>query len=155
MDDIRIQPGMEPVQGRGEARAGECGLVPCSSVMPGTVIVIWESAQPIREALHPVTPPELNGRYIISVRGLAGRHPLDRLATGSGLSAKGKPAIQAGLVRQRNNTYLFGFSKELMPLDSHDKDVQFTVRTGANLTETLLRATFNPAEMVYRGMPAF
>src|SRR5258708_4629483 len=37
MDDVRVQPGREPVQGRGEAKAGECGLVPCSSVMPGSV----------------------------------------------------------------------------------------------------------------------
>jgi hypothetical protein len=151
MDDVRLQPGSEPVQGRGEARVGECGLVPCSSIMPGKVIVIWESAQPIREALHPRIPPEMNDRYVISVRGLAGEHALDRLAAASDLSAKGKPPIQAGLVRQRNNTYLFGFSKELMPLDARDKDVQFTVRTGANLTATLLRATFNPAEMIYRG----
>jgi len=154
MDDTRMQPGSEPVQGRGEARAGECGLVPCSNIMPGKAVVIWESAQPIREALHPAIPPELNGRYVISVRGLEGDHALDRLSAGSDLSAKGKPPIQPGMVRQRNSTYLFGFSKELMPLDVSDKDVQFAIRTGANLSETLVRATFNPKEMIYRGMLA-
>jgi hypothetical protein len=67
------------------------------------------------------------------------------------LSAKGKPPIQTEVVAQRNGSYLFGFSKELMPLGIGDKDVQFAVRIGPNLTETLVRATFNPKEMVYRG----
>src|SRR6185312_16167847 len=44
MDDVRIQPGAAPVQRPGEPMPGECGLVPCSTVMPGKVIVIWESA---------------------------------------------------------------------------------------------------------------
>jgi hypothetical protein len=151
MDDLSPKHESEPTQGRGEARVGECGLVPCSSIMPGNVTVIWESAQPIREALHPVIPPEFNGRYVISVRGLEGNQSLDRLQTGTDLSAKGKPPIQPGLVRQRNNSWLFGFSKDLMPLTADDKDVQFTVRTGADLRSTLLRATFNPKEMIYRG----
>src|SRR4051812_21447276 len=132
MDDVRVQPGREPVQGRGEARVGECGLVPCSNVMPGKVVVIWDSAQPIREAIHPSIPPEMNGRYVISVRGLAGTYTPDRLATASDLSAKGKPPVQAGLVRSRGNTWLFGFSKELLALDLDDKDIQFTLHTGAD-----------------------
>jgi hypothetical protein len=70
---------------------------------------------------------------------------------GSDLSAKGKPPIQVGLVRQRNNSWLFGFSKELLPLDATDKDVQFNVRTGANLANNLVHATFNPKDMTYRG----
>ncbi len=154
MDDVRVQPGREPTQGRGEARAGECGLVPCSNIMPGRVAVIWESAQPIREGLHPAIPAEMNGRYVISVRGLAGDYTPDRLASASDLSAKGKPPVQAGIVRQRNNTWLFGFSKDLIPLDATDKEVQFTIHTGASLTGTLVRATFNPKDMIYRGAPA-
>jgi hypothetical protein len=122
--------------------------------MPGRVTVIWESAQPIREALHPVIPPEFNGRYVISIRGLAGDYPLERLEAGSELAAKGKPPIQPGLVRQRNSTYLFGFSRELMALGAADKEVEFTVRIGANLTATLLRAVFSPKEMIYRGAAA-
>jgi len=122
--------------------------------MPGKVTVIWESAQPMREALHPVIPPEFNGRYVISIRGLEGEWSVDRLVAGSDLSAKGKPGIQPGLVRQRNSTWLFGFSKELMAIEAGDREVQFSVRTGANLSATLLRATFNPKEMIYRGMLA-
>ena len=150
MDDVRIQPGLEPVQGRGEQKVGECGLVPCANIMPGKVAVVWESAQPIREATHSAIPAEFNGRYVISVRGMAGEYTPERLASASDLSAKGKPPVQAGVVTQRGNSWLFGFSKELMPLDEGDRDVQFTVHTGASLTATLLRASFNPKEMIYR-----
>ena len=150
-DNTRARPGQELQQGRGEAKVGECGLVPCGAIMPGKVAVIWESAQPVREAIHPQIPAEMNGHYVISVRGLEGEYSIDRLMDGSQLSAKGKPAVQAGLVRQRNATWLFAFSKDLMPLDGNDKDVEFVVHTGANLSMTLVRATFNPKEMVYRG----
>jgi len=151
MNNLVPRPDSEPVQGRGEARVGECGLVPCGNIMPGKVIVIWESAQPVREAIHPAIPPEFNGRYVISIRGLEGEYTPDRLAAGSDLSAKGKVPILPGLVRQRNSSYLFGFSKDLMPLTAGDKEVQFNVRTGARLTETLVHAVFNPKEMIYRG----
>jgi hypothetical protein len=153
MDSNRPPPGSELQQGRGEAKVGECGLVPCGSIMPGKVAVIWESAQPVREAIHPAIPPELNGRYVISIRGLEGEYPLDRLEAGSDLSAKGKSPVRPGpgMVRRRNNTILFSFSKELLPLEANDKDVQFNVRTGANLTNTLVHATFNPKDMIYRG----
>jgi hypothetical protein len=142
MENLAPRPDSEPTQGRGEAKVGECGLVPCSSIMPGNVTVIWESAQPIRDALHPVIQPQFNGRYVISVRGLEGDQSLDRLESAT------------DLVGQRNSSYLFGFSKELLPITAADKEVDFTVRTGADLRSTLLRATFNPKEMIYRGMLA-
>jgi hypothetical protein len=151
IDGLGPRPDSEPTQGRGEAKVGECGLVPCGSIMPGTVTVIWESAQPVREALHPVIPAQFNGRYVISVRGLEGEQTLDRLEEGASLSVKGKPAVQTAVVGQRNASFLFGFSREMLPIGASDKEVQFIIRTGANLTETLLRATFNPKEMMYRG----
>ena len=151
IEGLRPGANSEPVQGRGDQKVGPCGLVPCGDVMPGTVTVIWESAQPIREALHPIIPPDFNGRYVISIRGLQGEYSPDRLTAGADLSAKGKPPIQPGLVQQRNNSWLFGFSKELLPLDTTDKDVLFNVRTGANLNASLVRATFSPKDMVYRG----
>ncbi len=150
MDDVRIQPGAAPVQRPGAQMAGECGLVPCSNVMPGKVIVLWESAQPIQEALHPEEPPDFNGRYIISIRGLAGDYTPARLKAGSDLTAKSRPPLQPGVVARRNNTWLFGFSREMVPLNKDDRDVQFTVRIGANFSDTLLRATFAPKDMIYR-----
>jgi hypothetical protein len=151
MDDSRIQPGAPPVQRPGDPMPGECGLAPCSTVMPGKVMVIWESAQPIREVLHPEEPPEFNGRYIISIRGLAGDYAAARLRAGSDLKAKGRQPLQPGVVDRRNNTWLFGFSRELLPLTKKDRDVQFTVRIGENLSNTLVRASFDPKEMIYRG----
>jgi hypothetical protein len=150
MDDARIQPGAPLVQRPGEPMPGECGLAPCSTVMPGKVIVIWESAQPIREALHPEEPADFNGRYIISIRGLAGDYAPARLKAGSALTAKGRQPLQPGVVDRRNNTWLFGFSRELLPLTKDDRDVQFTVRIGENLSDTLVRASFNPKDMIYR-----
>lgn len=150
-ENLAPQPGSEPEPDRGGSRGGPCGLTPCGQIMPGEVTVIWESAQPIREALHPVIPPQFNGRYVVSIRGLEGTQSLDKLEAGAELSAKGKPPVQAGVVAQRNNSYLFGFSKELMPLTTADKEVQFIVRTGPDLKGTLVRATFTPKEMVYRG----
>jgi hypothetical protein len=76
---------------------------------------------------------------------------LDKLEAGAELSVKGKPAVPAGVVAQRNNSYLFGFSKELTPIAADDKEVLFIVRTGPDLKGTLVRATFNPKEMLYRG----
>jgi hypothetical protein len=151
LEDLAPQPGSEPEQGRGEARVGPCGLVPCGQIMPGQVTVIWESAQPIREAIHPVIPPQFNGRYVISIRGLEGTQVLDKLEAGAELSVKGRSPVQAGVVAQRNSSYLFGFSKELAPITANDKEVIFTVRTGPDLKGTLVRATFNPKEMMYRG----
>jgi hypothetical protein len=154
LENLAPQPGSEPEPGRGGTRGGPCGLAPCGQIMPGEVTVIWESAQPIREAIHPVIPPQFNGRYVISIRGLEGTQTLDKLEAGAELSAKGKSPVQAGVVAQRNNSYLFGFNKELMPLRADDKEVLFIVRTGAELKGTLVRATFVPREMIYRGTVA-
>lgn len=153
MDSDRPPPGSEVQQGRGEAKAGECGLVPCGSIMPGKVTVIWESAQPVREAIHPAIPADFNRRYVISIRGLEGEYSLDHLEAGSDLSARGKSPIQPGpgMVHRRNNSILFGFSRDLLPLEASDKDVLFTVRIGASFTATLVRAAFNPRDMLYHG----
>ncbi len=150
LDDIRIQPGTPLVKRPGPPVAGECGLMPCSNIMPGRVIVIWESAQPIQEAIHPVEPPDFNGRYIISIRGLEGEYTAPRLKAGSDLTVKGHPPLQTGVVARRNNTWLFGFSREMLPLTTKDREVKFSVRVGENFSDTLVRATFDPKEMVYR-----
>lgn len=148
-----LEPSREgqPKLGRGEATAGECGLVPCGSIMPGKVVVIWESAQPVRDALRVALPPAFNNRYVLSVRGFEIDLNAERLTQGSELSAKGKPPVLAGIVTRRNNTWLFGFSRDLLPLGPADKDVLFTVRTGPDFNETLVRASFSPREMTCRG----
>jgi hypothetical protein len=154
MEDLAPSREGQPKQGRGEATVGECGLVACGDIMPGKVTVIWESAPPMIAALRSFVPPEYNGRYVISVRGLEGSYTPDHLKAGTDLSAKGKPPIQPGLVSQRNYSWVFGFSRDLLPLTVADKDVLFTVRIGASFTSTLLRATFSPKDMTYRGVLA-
>ncbi len=150
LDDLKPRSDSGP-SGRGNPGVGECGLGPCANVMPGKAVVVWESALPIREGLRSVIDQEFNGHYVIGIRGLEGIFTQDQMKAGAELSAKGKPPLQPGLVRRRNNTWLLGFSRELMPLDASDKDVQFIVHGGASLTVTLLRAAFNPKEMIYRG----
>ncbi len=107
MDDLAPRPDSDSQQGRGEARAGACGLVTCGQIMPGEVTVIWESAQPIREAIHPVIPPQFNGRYVISIRGLEGTQTLDKLEAGAELTVKGKASSP---VRRRRPSAITAFS---------------------------------------------
>lgn len=143
-----------PSQGRGLPSAGPCGLGSCGSVLPGVVTVIWESAQPVREALHPQIPPEFNGHYVVSIRGLEGKWTEDQLLPGATLAVKAQAPVQADLVQSRGASWVFGFRRELMPLSVSDREVTFQVRTGANFSNTLLKTTFNLREMVYRGAPA-
>ncbi len=150
MDDVRIQPGAPPVERSRDGTVGECGLVPCSNIMPGKVVVIWESAKPIREALRIPPDRDLVDRYALSVRGLAGDYVPNMLKAGTNLAAKGRSPLQPGVVFQRHHTWVFGFSKEMLPLEVSDKEVTFTIRIGANLSNTLLRATFNLKEMIYQ-----
>ena len=151
LEGLGPRPDSQPRNDRGGGRGGECGLVPCGDIMPGTVVVIWESAQPVRDGLHPRIPPEFNGHYVLSIRGLAGEFTEEGLLQGASLTAKGKSPLRADLVRRRNNSWLFGFDAELLPLVASDKDVQFSVRIGANFSNTLVRAGFNPKEMIYQG----
>jgi hypothetical protein len=51
------------------------------------------------------------------------------------------------LVPGAASTYLFGFSKELLPLGVGDREVLFTLRTGL----MSVKAKFEPREMLYHG----
>ncbi|HXB74560.1 MAG TPA: hypothetical protein VNY05_40370 [Candidatus Acidoferrales bacterium] len=72
----------------------------------------------------------------------------------TGKQAKGKELVQAGVVQQQVATtgasFLFGFSKELLPLDGDDKEVLFSTTLG-NLA---VKARFIPKEMLYHGQLA-
>ncbi|MES1262427.1 MAG: hypothetical protein ABUS49_11885 [Acidobacteriota bacterium] len=65
------------------------------------------------------------------------------------LSAKGRDPEAADLIRQTNNneTLIFGFPKEGLPLAAGDKDVEFLMKLGP-LT---LKAKFEPKDMKYKG----
>ena len=137
------------------------------------VTIRWESAQPILEATKEKLPPQFNGHYVLMVAGLplewglegagrGSRNPEDasvrlsdlveRLQAGAALGAKGKDPEGAGIVRRApsDEGWLFGFSRELLPLTRADKDIEFSLNSGP----MVVKAKFEPAEMMYRGQLA-
>jgi hypothetical protein len=152
-----------PGMGRGRKGGG------AASPYEGTVR--WESARPILDAMKAPLPEGFEGRYVISVSGIplqgtrstvAGeeedgntvrRHELDdldRLKGLSSLEARGRDPIRAGMVTRQIGTgssYLFGFSRELLPLESRDTDIMFTTQMGS----VVVKVHFVPKEMQYHG----
>jgi hypothetical protein len=116
-------------------------------------------------------PEAFEGRYVISVSGvplMGGRSmgggedddsstsrrqeqdDLDRLKGLSSLRPKGRDIVQAGVVARQIGTgssFLFGFSREMLPLDTRDADIVFTAQLG----RLLVKASFLPKEMLYHG----
>lgn len=138
------------------------------------VIVTWESAQPMLDALKYPIPEEFAGHYMLGVSNLpitvqGGRLPrngraasptaapggvdqqeiLDWLRNGASLRVKSKESVEAGVIRpvRGGEVILFGFSKELLPLTVNDREVLFTLDTD----QFALKAKFDPREMIYRG----
>lgn len=138
------------------------------------VIVTWESAQPMLDALKYPIPEEFAGHYMLGVSNLpitvqGGRLPrngraasptavpggvdqqeiLDWLKNGASLRVKSKESVEAGVIRpaRGGEVILFGFSKELLPLSVNDREVVFTLDTD----QFALKAKFDPREMIYRG----
>ena len=77
---------------------------------------------------------------------------VDKLKSSATLQAKGRAPVQAGMVEltKDGSEVLFGFSKELFPLNATDRDLYFSLNTG----EVSLRAKFEPKEMMYHGQLA-
>ena len=114
-------------------------------------------------------PEAFDGHYVISVSGiplLGGRtvggedderterrqeqDEMDRLKALTSLQVKGRDFVQAGVARRQvtaGSSFLFGFSKELLPVAEHDGEIQFRTQLG----RLLVKATFVPKEMLYRG----
>ncbi len=142
----------------GESSGGRAGR----RRAPLTVIVRWESAQPILDALRAPLSAEFEGHYVLSVTNLplgAARRPgrgdettpdetLDRIQNGATLEVKGKDAAEAGIVRRTHiGSILFGFSKDQLRLTSSDREIIFALNTSI-LT---LKTKFDAKEMTYRG----
>jgi hypothetical protein len=142
------------------------------AVSPYEGIVRWESARPILEAMKVPLPEAFEGRYVISVSGVplmnvrstrssgededattSRRHEqddLDRLKGLTSLEARGRDPLQAGVVARQIGTgssFLFGFSRELLPLETRDTDFMFSTQLGG----LIVRAHFVPKEMLYHG----
>ena len=161
-------PGIGGI-GRGRGNGG--GPPRGGSVSPYEGTVRWESARPVLEAMKAPLPEAFEGRYVISVSGIplmGGRFmgtgedddssvsrrqeqdDLDRLKGLSSLQPKGRDPVQAGVVARQIGTgssFLFGFSREMLPLDSRDTDILFTTPLG----RLVVKAHFLPKEMLYHG----
>jgi hypothetical protein len=169
--------GGGPGRGLGEpggynARYGEEGRD--RGARPATAVTIrWESAQPVLDATKEKLPSQFNGHYVLAVSGLplewglerAGRGKrgkedenirlsdiIERLQAGATLGAKGKNPEGAGIVRRAPNdeAWLFGFSRDLLPLTRADKDIEFALNSGP----MAVKAKFEPAQMIYHGQLA-
>jgi hypothetical protein len=160
-------PGIGGLNLPGMGRGRKGGGAP--SPYEGTVR--WESARPILEAMKAPLPEAFQGRYVVSVSGIplmgtrstvAGEEEdadtsrkhelddLDRLKGLSSLEARGRDPIQAGMVTRQIGTgssYLFGFSRELLPLETRDTDIMFTTQMGS----LVVKVHFLPKDMQYHG----
>ena len=144
--------------------------------------VRWESAQPVLDALKTPLPDEFANHYVIAVIGFplpggqrryqdeeedypprqsrndnpprrSQEDTLDNLKQLTTLQPKGKELAQAGVVRQQtssNSNLLFGFSKDSLTLTKDDKEVLFSTTLG----RLVVKAKFNPKEMLYHGQLA-
>jgi len=145
---------------RPEAQAGSMTRTP--------VVVRWESAQPIRDALQVPPLQAFAGRYAIGVSNIPpeamnrhsrGARPvttinledlLAELQGAASLVVPGRDPVGAGLVKHvagSENNYLFGFDKDLLPLTGSEKEILFVLHTA----RVSVKAKFEPKNMMYRG----
>ena len=78
---------------------------------------------------------------------------LDNLKSLSSLQIKGKDLVQAGVVQRQvgtGSTILFGFAKEMLPIEKRDGEVLFATQIGRLIVKT----HFTPKEMLYHGVLA-
>ena len=135
----------------------------------GQLLVRWESAEAIREALRTPLPRSFEGHYVVSVAGIdpelaaprkpGGDAPVEHLSPeqlamhlkdGAELEAKGHEPLPAGVIESTgklHDTWLFGFSREFLPLTEADRDVSFALRSGA----IRFRVDFDLKRMRYKG----
>jgi hypothetical protein len=166
----RIEAPRDPTQF--EIAGNRNDSQPAGSKRREPVTVRWESAQPVRDAIGKQLSAEFDGRYVLSVSGLPfgvmerrrrgedapqPESPADmqarmigQLKAAATLESRGKEPVQAGVVipaQRQPGTYLFGFSKELLPLDASDREILFILRTAL----MSVKAKFDPKEMTYKG----
>jgi hypothetical protein len=133
----------------------------------GHIIVRWESAAPVRDAMRTRLPAEFDGHYVISVEGIdpgmlarpnvkEGIPELSleeqgvRLKEGAQLELRDKEPLPAGIVTSTgriSKIWWFGFSRELFPITTADRDLGFAIKSGA----VRFRADFPLREMMYKG----
>ncbi len=145
---------------------------PAGIMKRAPVLARWESAGPIRDALLTPLPHAFENHYVISLSNvpptamnssLNKRRPsdapapvmtleamLEELQAAATLEAPGKDPAGAGIVRRltgSESTYLFGFSKEFLPLSVNDKEAVFILHT----LRVSVKAKFQLKDMIYKG----
>ena len=122
--------------------------------------VLWESAQPLLDALKPEFPENFKEHYVLTLTGIAWpqagdeeseQRALEDLKSVTYLRIDGGGSLQPGRVEKpltsSGSSILFGFSKELLHVAPDDKEVVFTTRLG----RSPVQVKFAPKEMMYRG----
>ena len=152
--------GLRSEIGSGRGGRGEPGPLPPPPEIQGIeVIVRWESARPLLDAVKFRMPPDFADRYVIGIGELPATRGqdspedfLNQLKSGATLQTKAKDPVGAGVIQRARgaSAVLFGFSKELLLIGPGDKDVLFSLTT----EQFALKAKFDPKEMVYRGQLA-
>jgi hypothetical protein len=141
--------------GGGRGNSPDLGAVPLVAI--SEVTVVWESAQPLLDALKSHFSSDFENHYVIGVNELPNeqkkRQPHQESAgqetLSASLQARGKEPVDAGAIQptQNGSVMLFGFSKELLSLNASDKDIVFTLEA----EQFSVKAKFDPKEMMYRG----
>jgi hypothetical protein len=127
-------------------RVGEVAVAPVDEVT-----VIWESAQPLLDALKSSFPSDFANHYVIGVSDLptseGGGRKVNLENMVANLQARGKGSVDAGGILPGREVVLFAFSKELLALSAADKEVLFSLETN----RFSVKVRFDLKEMTYRG----
>jgi len=152
---VQAQPNPRargPFFGRSRYAAGR---LPAFPAYGPKVVVVWESARPVRDALKAPLPGAFAGLYAISLEGFSmmadfRRDSLNYLRPYLSLTPKGRTAVTASVVRRHPRNplvILAGFSKNAASIRPDDKEAVFR----ADLGMLAVQAKFKPKEMLYHG----
>jgi hypothetical protein len=129
----------------GNPRLGEVPVLPVAEVT-----VVWQSAQPLLEALKSSFPSDFANHYVVGVNDLPkeeGGRKVNLDSMTANLQVRGKDSTDAGAIQSTREVVLFAFSKELLPLSASDKEVIFMLDTN----QYSVRTRFDLKEMMYHG----
>lgn len=129
----------------GSNRPGEVPVVPVDEVT-----VVWESAQPLIDALKTTFPRDFANHYVIGVNELPktqGRQRVNLETMTAHLRVRGKGSIESGENVPGREVTMFAFTKELLSLSATDKEAVFELETN----QYSITARFDLKEMTYRG----
>ncbi len=129
----------------GNSRLGEVAVIPVDEVT-----VVWESAQPLLDALKTTFPADFANHYVIGVNDLPTTEGRQEGKSGQHVRRvsrlTGKTRWTHGGVLPARDAVTFSH-KELLPLSTADKEVLFTLETN----QYSIKTKFDLKEMTYRG----